>query len=85
MESNWHGDGWGWIQMSAGTGGDGFKVRGDGWDGTKISSLCRTLPRTSLGRRRLSFIHSLVRTRQQWKYKNTIKTVHKNSTQKQKA
>jgi len=34
MESNWQGNGWGWIQMSAGTGGDGFKVRGDwwGWD-----------------------------------------------------
>jgi len=32
MESNWHGDGWGWFQMSAGTGGDGFKVHGDGWE-----------------------------------------------------
>jgi len=31
MESSYHGDGWGWTQMSAGTGGDGFQVRGDGW------------------------------------------------------
>jgi len=29
--------------MSAGTGGDGFKVCGTGGDGTKISSPCRPL------------------------------------------
>ena len=43
MESNWHGDGWGWIQMSAGTGGMDLKCMGTGGDGTKISSPCRPL------------------------------------------
>jgi len=33
----------GWIRTSAGTGGDGCEVCGDGWDGTKIPSPCTPL------------------------------------------
>jgi len=30
-ETDLCGDGWGWIQVLAGAGGDGFKLHGDGW------------------------------------------------------
>ena len=30
-ETDLCGDGWGWIQVLAGVGGDGFKLHGDGW------------------------------------------------------
>jgi len=30
-ETDLCGNGWGWIQVLAGAGGDGFKLHGDGW------------------------------------------------------